>query len=148
MLTAHFNTRLAGILVFAAIVTGLLSVVPAIDSVDYLFRAAQQPSQVQIGAVGQVLMALCYLGFALLLFPVVRGFSETLSLGFLSFRILAASVTVVATVVMLAILNLSQLAETLRPDELTAITALGDMLKNARDQLNHVFMVMALSAVP
>ncbi|MBR9652973.1 DUF4386 domain-containing protein [Thalassobius aquimarinus] len=124
----------------------MLSVAPAIDSPEYLFQAAQQPSQVKIAAMGQVLLGLCYLGFALLLFPVVRHFGETLSLGFLSFRILAASVAIVATVVMLAILNLSQLVEVHRPDEISALTTLGDVLRGARDQLNHVFMVMALCA--
>lgn len=146
MSNVHFNIRLAGILVFAGIIAGLLSVAPAIDSPDYLSRAAQQLSQVQIAALGQVLMALCSLGFALLLFPVLRGFGETLSLGFLGFRIVAVSVTVVATVIMLAIVSLSQSAAALPAEEAAALTAFGDMLRAARDQLNHVFMVLALAA--
>jgi Domain of unknown function (DUF4386) len=145
MTSVHPHLRLSGALIFAAFATGLISVAPAIDSADYLVEAAKAPTQVQIAATGQIVMALCYLGFALLLFPHVRRASETLALGFLGFRVIATGVAIVATVVMLALLSLSHLAVALPAGDLAGIAVVGETLRIARDQLNHVFMVVALS---
>jgi len=136
--------RLAGILMLAGMVAGIFSVAPAIDATDYLTAAAKDSNQVTLAAVFQLVMSLTYIGVAILLYPTIKRFGSAWSIGFLSCRIIAASLSIIGTIVLLSMLTLSQ--EYLRnpsPHPL-ALEAIGNVLKITRDYINHVFMVIVL----
>lgn len=80
----------AGILFLIGTIVGILSVAPAIDTPDYLIQASLNINQIIPGAVFQFIMAVVYISIAVSLFPVLRKFNESLALGFLCFRIIAA----------------------------------------------------------
>lgn len=133
----------AGMLWLASILAGALSVAPAIDSTNYLIEAAQNFNQVVFAAVFQFAMSLAYMGVAILLYPNIKKFDSGLSIGFLSFRIIAVSLSIIGTILLLSILALSQ-EYVQNPLQNSALIVLGNVLKISRDHTNHVFMILAL----
>lgn len=137
---------LAGLLVFAGMAAGIFSVVPAIDGANFLTEAAANTGQVLMAAIFQLTMALAYAGFAILLYPAIKRFGSSLSVGFLSFRIIAVSLVIVGAIVMLSILALSQEVARNASQNQADFEVLGNMLRITRDYINHVFMILVLCA--
>lgn len=140
------NIRLVGLLLVIGMVAGIFSVAPSVDSLHYLTESAKNANQVKLAAVSQLIMALAYIGIAILLYPIIKRFGEGLSIGFLSFRIAATTLVVITTVILLSILSLSQEYIALASKDSAAIEAVGNMLKLTRDYINHVFMIIVLCA--
>jgi uncharacterized protein DUF4386 len=144
MNTLRSNTRIAGILLIVGLIVGIFSVAPVIDSTEYLSGAAENPNQVIIAAVFQFIMSLAYLGFALFLYPILKNKNQGLALGFLSFRIIASTLIITGTIILLSILALSQEYVRILPQDSSNFEALGYFLKSVRDLINHVFMILVL----
>ncbi len=136
--------RVTGVLFLGAMLAGIFSVAPAVDGAAYLTEAAANPNQVIIAALCQFVMGLAYLGIAVLVHPFIKGFGSHLSTGFLSMRIIAATLVFIGTILLPAILVLSQkYVENPSRDVLT-FEVLGHVLKSTRDHINHVFMILVL----
>lgn len=144
IMDARKAIRLAGILILAGMVAGIFSVAPAIDAPDYLTAAAKNPTQVILAAVFQFMMSLAYAGIAILLYPHIKRFGSTLSIGFLSCRIIAVSLSIIGTILLLSLLSLSQAYSQNSLQSPLALDVLGNVLKTSRDYINHVFMVIVL----
>jgi hypothetical protein len=138
------NTKLAGLLIIIGMITGIFSISSAVDSTDYLTEAATNADQVIISTIFQFILMLTYLGFAILLYPIIKGFNNGLAIGFLSFRILTSAVLVFGTIVLMSILALSQEFIKNPSESILIFEAFGNMLKITRDYINHVFMVLTL----
>ena len=144
MTDSRKQTRQAGLLILVGMLAGIFSVAPAVDSPEYVTEAAKHSDAVTLAAVFQLAMSLAYIGVAVLLYPVIKRFGSGLSVGFLGFRIVAATLSIVGTVLLIAILVLSQeYSQNPLPDP-SALHALGDVLKASRDTVNHAFMVLVL----
>ncbi len=89
MNTTKKTARIVGVLFIIGTVAGVLSVVSIIDDPDYLIKVSANENQVIIGAFFQFIMAVAYVGIAISLYPILRKYYEGLSLGFVSFRIIA-----------------------------------------------------------
>ncbi|MFI6291412.1 DUF4386 domain-containing protein [Nonomuraea sp. NPDC050790] len=131
----------AGVLVLAGVLAGLLSVVSVIEQPGFLALIPAHESQVLLGAVAQFVMIPAYVGFALCLYPALRTVNETLSLGFLGFRLIAATFHF-AGVIMLPLFVLlgQEYAQAAAPH----LEALAELLRVARDLVNHVALILAL----
>ncbi|PSK91050.1 DUF4386 domain-containing protein [Taibaiella chishuiensis] len=140
-MSMYTTTKLAGLLMLAGLAAGLCSVAPEIDMPGYLTEAGKAPGRVIRAVVCQFILSLTYMGVAVLLYPQLARFGGSLSVGFLGFRIVAVVLSVMGTVLLLALLALSK-AYLQYPWPALAVT--GDILKVVRDQLNHVFMVLTL----
>ncbi|MEK6478106.1 DUF4386 domain-containing protein [Catalinimonas sp. 4WD22] len=138
--------RCVGALFLAGMLAGVLSVVPEVDSAEYLNEAATNAHQVRIGASFQFIMALAYMGIGIFLYPILKSFDRSLAIGFLSFRIIAATLVIVGTIALLSILALSQEYARYLPQSPVYLEALGNVLKATRDYINHVFMILVLCA--
>jgi hypothetical protein len=139
------RTIIAGSLYFIGTVAGVLSIAPAVDASDYLLKASSNANQVLLGALFQFIMTIAYVGFAITLFPILRKYMESLALGFLSFRIIAAVLNIIGFISLLLILSLSQqYVKTGTPDS-SYFQTLGDLLRSGRDFINHVAMIFATS---
>jgi hypothetical protein len=138
------KTRYAGILLLTGMVAGIFSVAPAIDSTNYLALATTHSNEVIIAAIFQFIMSLAYIGIAILLYPIIIRFSGSLSIGFLSLRIIAVSLSIIGTLLLLSTLTLSEEFIKHSPLETSHFEAFGNILKIARDYINHVFMVLVL----
>lgn len=136
--------RAAGLLLLVGMAAGIFSVAPAIDSENYLTEAAEHSTQTILAAVFQLVMSLAYIGFAILLYPAIKRFGKSLSVGFLSFRIIAASLSIIGTILLLSTLALSQqYSKNPLPDP-SGLEVTGNVLKISRDYINHVFMILVL----
>jgi hypothetical protein len=109
-----------------------------------LNEAATNAHQVRMGATFQFIMALAYMGIGILLYPILKSFDRSLAIGFLSFRMIAATLVIVGTIVLLSILALSQEYARYLPQSLVYLEASGNVLKATRDYINHVFMILVL----
>jgi hypothetical protein len=139
------RTIIAGSLYFIGTVAGVFSISIAADAPDYLLKASANANQVLSSALFQFIMTIAYLGFAIALYPVLRKQMESLALGFLSFRIIAAVLNIIGFICLLLILSLSQqYVKTGTPDA-SYFQILGDLLRTGRDFVNHVAMIFATS---
>ena len=138
------NARIAGGLIILGMITGLLSVSPGVDSLEYLTQAAADANQVISAATFQFVLAIIYVGIALLFFPVLSLINKNLATGFLAFRIISTTLMVVGTVFLLSILLLSQGYISASNHNTEILEIIGNMLKYTRDYFNHVFMVLVL----
>ena len=139
------RTIIAGALYFVGTIAGILSIVPAVDASDYLIKASANSNQVLFGALFQLIMTTANVGFAITLYPILRKYKESLALGFLSFRIIAAVLNSIGFIILLMLLSLSQ--EFVRegtPDS-PYFQTLGDLLRSGRDFVNHIAMILTLS---
>ncbi|WP_024772242.1 DUF4386 domain-containing protein [Aquimarina macrocephali] len=138
------KVRLAGLLFIAGMVAGVFSIAPSIDSTKYLTEAAANSNNVITDAFFQFIMSLAYLGIAILLYPIIKRFDGSLAIGFLSFRIISATLVIFGTILLLSILALSQEFVYNSPNSTLDLKALGNVFKIMRDYINHVFMVLVL----
>ena len=135
----------AGVLFIIGTVAGILSVAPAIDAPDYLIKASANANQVIIGAIFQFIMTVAYLGIAITLYPILRKYNESLAIGFVGFRIIAAVFIIIGVISLLLLLTLSQEFVKAGTPDSSYFQTLGSLLRTGRDLVNHVAMILALS---
>ena len=136
---------IAGLLYLVVFIAGILSIIPAIDDPNFLSKIYVNQRKVIFGALSQFVLAFAYVGIAVLLFPTLSSYNEELSLGFVSFRIIASIFNILAIVLAFLLLALSQ--DFSSSDSLDPIHAetLGNLLRTGRDFMNHVVMILALN---
>ena len=135
---------IAGILIIIGMVAGILSVVPSVESSDYLTEVSANKNQVLSGAFFQFTLFPICIGFALLLYPIIRKYNESLAIGFVSFRIIAGIFQLIGVIILPLFILLSQeFLKSTTPD-LLYFQFFGDMLKLIRDLANHVGMMLAI----
>ncbi|MDP4505844.1 DUF4386 domain-containing protein [Nonomuraea turcica] len=145
MNTNRQATTIAGALVIAGMIAGGLSVVPVLEDPNYLGLVVSQESQVFVGAFSQFIMIPAYVGFALCLYPALRAVNETLSLGFLGFRLIAAMFHFIGVILLPLFLVLGQEFTQAGASGALHIEALGEVLRTGRDMVNHVALIISLS---
>ena len=139
------RTIIAGALYIVGTVAGVLSIAPAVDASDYLLKASENVNQVLTCALFQFIMTIAYVGFSITLYPIIRKHMESLSLGFLSFRIIAAVLNLIGFISLLLLLSLSQQFVNAGAPDSSYFQTLGDLLRTGRDFVNHVAMILAIS---
>ena len=139
------TTILAGVLYFLGILAGLLSVVPVIDTPDYLVQITAHAGQVTSGAFFQFLMMVAYVGMTIALYPILKRHNESLALGYVGFRIVAAAFIVIGVILLLLLLTLSWEFVKAGAPELSHFQTIGELLRTGRDLVNHVGMILVLS---
>ncbi len=98
----------AGILIITGITAGMISVVPVVEGPDYLTEVFANKNQVLTGAFFQFTLVPIYIGFALLLYPIIREYNKSLAIGFVSFRIIAGIFQLIGVIILPLFLLLSQ----------------------------------------
>nr|WP_055502169.1 DUF4386 domain-containing protein [Nonomuraea pusilla] len=144
MHTNRRATATAGALVILGMIAGVLSIVPALDQPRGLALVSANESQVVIGAVAQCIMIPAYVGFALYLYPALRAENEALSLGFLGFRLIAATFHFTGVILLPLFLVLADGFAQAGASDASRIEDLGELLRTARDLVNHVALIIAL----
>ena len=136
---------LAGVLYFLGIIAGVLSVIPVIDTPDYLVQITAHAGQVTSGAFFQFLMMAAYVGMAVTLYPILKRHNESLALGYVGFRIVAAVFIVIGVILLLLLLILSQEFIKAGAPVSSHFQTTGEILRTGRDLVNHVGMTLVLS---
>ena len=135
---------LAGVLYFLGLVAGVLSVVPVIDLPDYLTQVSAHIGQVTSGAFFQFLMMAAYVGMAITLYPILKRHNESLALGYVGFRLVAAAFIVIGVILLLLLLTLSQEFIRAGAPVSSHFQTVGEILRTGRDLVNHVGMILVL----
>jgi hypothetical protein len=109
MTSSRKTSLIAGILYLLTFISiPTLSLYHAIHQADFI--SSQAPAaDVVLGGMLELLMALCCIGTAVVLYPVLKKEQETLALGFVAARILEASLIFVGVGALLTVLNLRSL---------------------------------------
>ena len=133
----------AGILIIIGMIAGILSIVPSVESPDYLTEVAANQNQVLTGAFFQFMLLPIYIGFALLLYPIIRKYNKSLAIGFVGFRLIAGVFQLIGVIILPVFIFLSlEFLKSTTPDVLH-FQIFGDVLKLVRDLANHVGMMLA-----
>ncbi|TKK91435.1 DUF4386 domain-containing protein [Herbidospora galbida] len=143
----HTNRRatpIAGTLVIVGMIAGVLSIVPVLEDPRRLALIPAHESQVIIGSVAQSIMIPAYVGFALYLYPTLRAENEALSLGFLGFRLIAATFHFIGVILLPLFLVLGHEFAQAGPADAFRLEVLGEVLRTGRDLVNHVALIISL----
>lgn len=135
--------RLAGILIIIGIIVGISSIVPSVESGDILKEVFPNRNQVLTGAIFQFLLVPIYIGFSLLLYPVLSKYNKALSLGFVGFRIMAGVFQLLGIILLPLFILLSQKYLTQTNSDLVFFETIGEMLILTRDLINHLGVILA-----
>ncbi|MEQ4726236.1 DUF4386 domain-containing protein [Nonomuraea sp. B19D2] len=144
MNTNRRATAIAGVLAIVGMIAGVSSIVPALEEPHYLDLISAHESQVIVGAVSQFIMIPAYVGFALNLYPTLKRENEVLSLGFLGFRLIAATFHFIGVILLPLFLVLGQEFAQAGASSASHLEALGELLRTARDLVNHVALILSL----
>jgi len=136
-------SRIAGILIILGIVSGILSIVSSVEGKNFLIEVYPNKNQVLIGAVFQFLLVPIYIGFSLLLYPILKKFNKTLSIGFVGFRIMAGVFQLLGIILLPIFILLSQNFLNQTNADLIFYETIGEMLKLFRDLTNHLGVMLA-----
>ena len=103
---------IVGVLFIIATVAGVVGNLsfskPILDNPDYLINASANGNQVIIGALLLLIAAFAAASIAIWLYPILRKYNEGLALGAVGFRLIEGMLYVLAVIVLLSILTLSQ----------------------------------------
>lgn len=81
---------------------------PVLDVPDYLAGIYPNRSQLILGMLIELVNDVAVIGIAVLLYPILKQFSESLAVGYLSFRLVEAVTLVVSKISVLSLIPLSQ----------------------------------------
>jgi hypothetical protein len=137
------TTSTAGAFVLVGMLAGVLSVVPVLENPGYLTLIPTHQPEILRGAAAQALMIPAYVGFALCLYPTLKRGGEALSLGFVGFRLIAATFHLAGVILLPLFLTLSASVPSGDPHP-AQMEVLGEMLRSGRDLVNHVALIIAL----
>ncbi|MEU9838693.1 DUF4386 domain-containing protein [Actinomadura sp. NPDC048032] len=104
------RARIAGvwfILTFVLSIPAVLLYDPVLNDADYIVGAGAD-TQVRVGALLEILTAVANIATAVVLFPILKRQSESVSLGYVGSRILESTVIVVGVVCVLAVVALRE----------------------------------------
>lgn len=133
-----------GVMYIFIFIAGILSVSKAVDDSDYLTESAENSKQIYRAATFQFLMAIFYMGIAILLYPMLRVYNEEIAVGFFGFRVIAVFFVLIGTITLLLILKLSRHFTEADSSGSVHYHLIGDLLRTARDLFNHVGMIITL----
>lgn len=132
MNTNRQSAALVGVLFIIATVSailGLLLYQPILSGPDYLVNGAANARQVSLGALMELILVGTAIGTAIVLFPVLRPYSERIALGHLCFRFLEAAIITIGIVSILSLSTLSQNFVAAAAPDASAYSAAGTVLR-------------------
>lgn len=136
-------SRIAGILIILGIIAGISSIIPSIESDNFFEEVYPNKNQVFIGAICQFLLVPIYIGFSLVLYPVLKKYNKTLSIGFVGFRMMAGVFQLFGIILLPLFILLSQKFLVQTNTEPIFYETTGEILKLFRDLTNHLGVILA-----
>ena len=130
------NAILTGIFYIIATSTAILALPfyePVLFQADYLTMGAGQAQSVVFGALCELFVVCSAAGTAIMLFPYVRRYNESLGLAYLCFRWTEAILILVGLVSVLAMVTLSQSYSSAVSPDTAAYQVSGSTLKAIHD---------------
>ncbi|WP_028671186.1 DUF4386 domain-containing protein [Saccharospirillum impatiens] len=136
------TARSLGRLLLAALVCGVFSSVPAIEKSDYLTTLATIEPQILVAILFQAVMAILYVAIVVVTYPIVKMNSPSQAVAYLAFRLTGAAFLFVGIVTLMLLQLLGQQVAQVGANPPAYYESLGMLLRQTRDGLNHVGMVL------
>ncbi len=128
--------RVVGVLFIVGTVAGALGLAlsqPLVDASDYFTKVSLHEDRVATGALLTLIMGVALVGVSIVIYPVLRRYSERLALGYVVARTVESVFYVIDAVLLLTLLTVSRgLVDAGAPDA-SHFQALGDSVLGARD---------------
>ncbi len=140
MHTYKTTARTVGVLFIVGTVAGVLSVVfqqPVLDASDYLTEVSLNESRVATGALFELIMGIALVAIPIVIYPVLRRFSERLALGYVVARTIEVVIVVIGSIGLLTLLTVSREFVNAGASGAPLFQALGDFLLAGRDWGGH-----------
>lgn len=146
-MTDRTTARVVGSLFIVATVAGVAGAMfeRSLGAGDYLVQASREENSVATGALLVLVMAAAVIAISIVLYPVLRRFSERLAMGYVVARTIEGVTFVVSTLGALALLTLSRKFVTAGAPEAASYQAVGDTLVGGRDWVDAALGVVAFS---
>ncbi len=124
-------TVIAGLFFITATVSAIFGAIlydPLLNNVNYLADGAINANRIAGGALSEIILCIANVGTAIMLYPYLRKFNESIGIGYVCFRFLEAIFIAIGVMSMLALLTVSKDAVSGTLDMKSA-TAIGETLK-------------------
>src|SRR3954452_17164204 len=95
------------ILTFITSIAGVLLYGPVLDEKDYIVNG-DADTRIALGAFFEILLVITNIGTAVVLYPIARRYSETLSLAWVASRIVESTFIAIGAISLLSIVTLHQ----------------------------------------
>lgn len=137
---------IVGVLYIIGTVAGILSLVftgPVREESDYLTQISTNPNQIVMGALFVLTMGLALAMVSVMMFPILKKYSEALAAGYLLFRGALEAVTYLALAIGWLLLPLiSQGYVSATAADAPYFQSLGDLLMAAHEQIGHLLTIV------
>jgi len=146
------TARIVGLLFITATVASSLGFAildPILNAPDILVSVSANTTQVMIGVLLLLIDSAAVVGIAVLMFPILKKYSEALALGYAGFRVIEATVIIVASIILLSLLTLSQEYVQAAAPDASCFQTLGSLLLAVWDWalLLGIMIVFGLTAL-
>ena len=151
MATTKKTGRIVGVLFLTLMIAytiGALIIDPILNSPNYLAEASENKNNLIIGVVLDLINAIAYLGIAVLLYPIIKKFNESLALLYLGFRIIEFAMQMISDMSPLLLITASQDFTATYIQDTSSSHALGSVLLAMRFWANQmVFLTYSFGAI-
>lgn len=134
-----------GVLLILSIVVGILSIDTVIDAKDNLAAISTNTNSILIRAFMQFILAVIYGSIPIILYSVLKKVNNQLAIGFLAFRMITVVFVFIGWLSILLLLVLSEEYVKVGSSDLSYFQTLDNLLRSARDLINHVAMPLIMS---
>jgi hypothetical protein len=148
MMTHRSAARVAGILFIIATVAFSLSVAllePVLETSDYLALVSSSGLRVAIGTLLELTNHIAVVGIAVVLYPVLRRFSERFAVGYVAARSIESVLFAIGTMHLVALASVSHAFVTAGAPPDSYFHTLGDVLLAGHDWDNAALLFTAFS---
>ena len=104
------TARIVGLLFITATVASSLGFAildPILNAPDILVNVSANTTQVIIGVLFLLIDSAAVVGIAVMMFPILKKYSEALALGYVGFRVIEAAIIIVASIILLSLLTVA-----------------------------------------
>jgi hypothetical protein len=132
---------LTGVLFIVGTVAGMVSLAgitnPILEAPNYLTRVSADHGMVTVGAFLELVMGVALVGMALAVYPVLKGFSERLAVGYVCARLVEFVITIIGVISLLSIVTLSREPAASGVTEGSTVAVAGRLLLAVREWGGH-----------
>jgi hypothetical protein len=137
------NSKIAGVLILLGIIVGILSIIPSVEGENFLEEVYPNKLQVYTGVIFQFFLVPIYIGFSLILYPILKNYNKALAVGFVGFRMMAGTFQLIGIILLPIFIYLSQTYLDQSTSEVYFYKTIGEMLHLFRDLTNHMGVMLA-----
>ena len=141
-----YRAKIVGVLFIVGTAAGILGqsfIGPVLGASDYLVKFSSSQNQVIVGVSFELIMAVACACIAIWLFPVLKGYSESLALGAVGFRLVEGVFYIVAVISLILLLTVSQDFVNAGAPDSSYFQTLGDLLKTGYSWVSNVAVLMS-----